>query len=144
MTGRIALPQASSPRTRAVMRANRSRDTSLELRLRSRLHALGLRYRVDYRVDCGKSRIRIDIAFTRRQVAVFVDGCFWHGCDQHPRSPKSNLAYWTPKIEGNRARDAAQTAALEHAGWVVIRGWEHEPLDLVVERVAGALTVRDN
>lgn len=138
MTVLIPAPPASSPRIRAVMRGNRRRDTGPERRLRSRLHALGLRYRVDFNVKCGGRNIRVDIAFTRRRVAVFVDGCFWHGCDRHPKSPKSNLDYWTPKIEGNRARDVANTRILEQAGWVVVRGWEHEPPEEMAERVVSA------
>jgi DNA mismatch endonuclease (patch repair protein) len=124
-----------------VMIGNRRRDTRPELRLRSHLHALGLRFRADYRIKCGESGVRVDIAFTRRRVAVFMDGCFWHGCDEHTKSPKSNLAYWEPKIEGNRSRDIAQTAALERAGWVVVRGWEHEPPGQVADRVRRALAL---
>ncbi|NJD28341.1 MAG: very short patch repair endonuclease [Chloroflexi bacterium] len=139
MTRTLKSPPASSSRARAVMRGNRRRDTSLERRVRSRLHATGLRYRVDYRVDCEGSRVHVDIAFTRRRIAVFVDGCFWHGCDRHPRSPKTNLDYWIPKIDRNRARDATNTIALRQAGWTVIRGWEHEPVDQIADRVICAV-----
>jgi DNA mismatch endonuclease (patch repair protein) len=146
VTGLVPAPPASNDRVRAVMRGNRRRDTSPELRVRSRLHAMGLRYRVDHRIECGGRSVRIDIAFPRRRVAVFIDGCFWHGCERHPKASKSNVDYWTPKIAGNRARDAAQTAALEQAGWEVVRGWEHEaPVEIAarVERALSPIKRRD-
>src|SRR4051794_25177122 len=109
------------------MQGNRRRDTSPELRLRSGLHRRGLRFRVDYaiRVD-GAIIARPDVVFTRARVAVFVDGCYWHGCPEHFVEPRSNRDYWLPKIEGNRRRDHEATARLTEAGWVVIRLWEHE------------------
>ena len=106
------------------MRANRRRDTGPELRLRSALHALGLRFRVDRRPDPAIA-CRADIVFSRRRVAVFIDGCYWHGCPAHYVTPSTNRAYWTAKIEGNRRRDAATTTAIEAAGWRVVRVWEH-------------------
>src|SRR3989454_673270 len=83
----------------------RQLDTKPENRLRSALHRLGLRYRCDLRLDLDGVRIRPDVVFTRRRVAVFVDGCYWHGCPDHGRLPASNRAYWTAKIAGNRIRD---------------------------------------
>ena len=106
------------------MQGNRRRDTGPELRLRSALHALGLRFRVDRRPEAA-IRCRADVVFTRRRVAIFVDGCFWHGCPTHFVPPATNLAYWAAKIDGNRRRDATTAAALEAAGWRVIRVWEH-------------------
>jgi DNA mismatch endonuclease (patch repair protein) len=108
------------------MQGNRRRDTSPELRLRSRLHALGLRYRVDHpvRPDEGLP-VRPDICFTRFRVAIFVDGCFWHGCPEHGRLPAGNRGYWEAKLTRNRARDARDTRRLEAAGWRVLRVWEH-------------------
>jgi DNA mismatch endonuclease (patch repair protein) len=121
------------------MQGNRRRDTGPELRLRSALHALGLRYRVDRRpvaaVPC-----RADIVFTRRRVAIFVDGCYWHGCPTHHVTPATNRPYWTAKIDGNRARDATTTRAIEAAGWRVIRVWEHD--DAAVAATAIATLVR--
>lgn len=85
--------------------------------------------------------IRPDIVFTRRRVAVFCDGCFWHGCPEHGRRPTvHNAHYWSPKIAGNRERDARHTAALEHAGWTVLRFWEHELADAVAAQVARAVS----
>lgn len=106
------------------MQANRRRDTSPELLIRQILHRRGLRYRVDFAPGVDKRR-RADIVFTRARVAVFIDGCFWHGCPSHFVQPKSNAEYWESKIETNRQRDRDTTARLEKAGWTVLRFWEH-------------------
>ncbi|WP_203139307.1 very short patch repair endonuclease [Microbacterium sp. JZ31] len=107
------------------MQAIRRRDTGPELAIRRLLHAAGYRYRCDYRVDVAGARIRPDIVFTRARVAIFVDGCFWHSCPEHGRTPRVNTDYWEPKLERNRTRDEANTRALEEAGWCVLRIWEH-------------------
>jgi DNA mismatch endonuclease (patch repair protein) len=117
------------------MRANRGKNTAPEVRLRSALHRAGLRFRKDVRLDLPLARVRPDIVFPRRKLALFVDGCFWHGCPQHGELPASNREFWSDKLERNRRRDAAQTRALEAAGWTVLRAWEHEPIEAVVERV---------
>jgi DNA mismatch endonuclease (patch repair protein) len=121
------------------MRAIRRRDTKPERELRSALHRRGLRFRVDYAIPVDGRSPRPDVAFTRQRLAVFVDGCFWHGCEEHAQRPKENTAYWGPKIARNIERDAEQTAKLESAGWAVLRVWEHEPIDEVVERVVKLL-----
>lgn len=120
------------------MQGNKSRDTKPELRLRGLLHAAGLRYRVAYKPLEGY-RHTADVAFTRARVAVFVDGCFWHGCPEHYRPPRSNSEYWSPKIERNRARDVKVDALLAAAGWTVVRAWEHEDPAEVAERVEAAV-----
>lgn len=128
------------------MSRNRRRDTRPELLLRRRLHAEGLRFRVDYPVDTGEIRVRPDIVFTRRRLAVFVDGCFWHGCPQHGNVPARNQSYWVPKFERNRARDRVVTEGLIRAGWSVIRVWEHEPIPDVTETIIqllGEVSARD-
>jgi len=107
------------------MLANRSRDTKPELALRSLLHARGLRYRVDFK-PLASLRNRADVVFTKARVAVFVDGCFWHGCPEHYYPSKTNTEYWAPKIEANRDRDARVNDLLREAGWTVIRIWEHQ------------------
>jgi len=107
------------------MLANRRRDTAPELKVRRLLHAAGLRYRVDAR-PIATIRMRADIVFSRRKIAVFIDGCFWHGCPQHRTSPKSNADYWTPKLARNIERDAEVTKLLRAEGWMVLRYWEHE------------------
>ncbi len=117
------------------MSRNRRRDTKPELLLRRLLHAHGLRYRVDYRIRVGEISVSPDIVFTRHRLAVFVDGCFWHSCPQHGNIPNRNQSYWVPKLERNRARDRAATAALEEGGWTVVRAWEHEPAADVAARL---------
>lgn len=108
------------------MQAIRGRDTSAELSVRRLIHAEGLRYRVDAAPLVGVRR-RADIVFRRQKIAVFIDGCFWHGCPEHGRkSFNSNPDYWPSKIESNRARDMETTALLSEAGWTVMRFWEHE------------------
>lgn len=67
-----------------------------------------------------------DFVFQRERLALFVDGCFWHGCPTHCRIPRSNRGYWYSKIRGNRQRDAATRKRLRAQGWTVVRVWEHE------------------
>jgi DNA mismatch endonuclease (patch repair protein) len=123
------------------MQGNRSRDTAPELALRRELHSRGMRYRVATAPLPGVRR-RVDIEFPRAKVVVFVDGCFWHGCPEHHRLPKTHTDYWAGKVEGNAARDRQTTQLLEEAGWTVLRFWEHEPVAEVadvVERVVREL-----
>lgn len=134
-----AYPFATDPGRAANMRGNRRADTKPEMALRSALHAMGYRYRKDFRLDLPLRRVRPDIAFTSRRVAVFVDGCFWHACPQHGSAPKSNEWYWSPKLAKNVERDRAADAALEQAGWTVVRLWEHVPLADAVALVVGAV-----
>lgn len=122
------------------MQANRRRDTAPEWAVRRRLHARGLRYRVDFRV-APPLHVRPDIVFTKARVAIFIDGCFWHGCPLHGTSPKRNAQYWGPKIEGNAARDERDTFRLEQLGWLVLRFWEHEDPQTVAERIETAVSV---
>lgn len=122
------------------MRANRRTDTKPEIALRRALHARGYRYRKDLRLDLPDGvRVRPDIVFTARKVAVFVDGCFWHVCPEHGREPTSNEWYWTPKLRRNVERDRTADAALQAAGWRVVRLWEHVPLPSAVEVVMDAV-----
>ena len=107
------------------MTSTRRRDTPGEVALRRRLHARGLRYRVDTTVLPGLRR-RADVVFRKERVAVFVDGCFWHGCPEHGTWPKKNAEWWREKIEANVARDRDTDARLEQEGWVVVRVWAHE------------------
>jgi DNA mismatch endonuclease (patch repair protein) len=125
------------------MRANRRSDTKPELALRKALHGRGLRYRKDFRIDLAQARVRPDIAFTARRVAVFVDGCFWHACPEHGSKPAANTWYWEPKLARNVQRDRAADAALAEAGWRVVRVWEHETLDAAVAAVVYALAEAD-
>jgi DNA mismatch endonuclease (patch repair protein) len=118
------------------MQAIRRRDTKPEIALRALLHRRGLRFRKDLRLDLDGIRVRPDIVFTRKRVAVFVDGCFWHLCPEHGRQPKVNDWYWAPKLERTVQRDQAANAALAAAGWVVIRVWEHEGVEDAAARIA--------
>ena len=136
-------PHPSSPGRSANMRANRRTDTKPELALRRALHGKGYRYRKDYRLDLdGGKRVRPDIAFTARRVAVFIDGCFWHCCPQHGSKPAVNVGYWNPKLRRNVERDRAADTALAAAGWSVVRIWEHEPVADAVAAVLAALASR--
>ena len=127
---------ASSPGRRRNMQANRHRDTGPELAVRRLLHARGLRYRVAIAPLQGFRR-RADIVFTRQRIAVFIDGCFWHGCPVHGRTSfNRNVDYWPDKIAGNKARDIETTLRLTEAGWHVLRFWEHESSEEVAESIA--------
>ena len=121
------------------MAAIRRSDTKPEIALRRALHARGLRYRKDFPIRVEGKLIRPDIVFTRRQVAIFVDGCFWHCCPEHGRKPTNNTGYWSPKLERNVERDHQQTHLLRDAGWTVIRFWEHEPLEAMQAVALSAL-----
>jgi len=144
MTERILndAPPASTPGVRKRMSAQRKRDTSCEMRLRRALHRAGYRFRVQLPVP-GASRRTIDIAFTRAKVAIFVDGCFWHGCPSHGHSPNTNAEWWNRKISRNRDRDTDTDQLLENAGWHVIRVWEHEDVSTSFTAVESALRTQD-
>jgi DNA mismatch endonuclease (patch repair protein) len=135
----VVVPVASSEGRRRNMQANRRRDTRPELALRSALHRAGFRYRCDFRIDLLGGRVRPDIVFTRKRVAVFVDGCFWHCCPEHGSKPSVNQSYWSPKLARNVERDARNTAWLTEAGWTVVRIWEHEDIASAIEQVTAAL-----
>jgi DNA mismatch endonuclease (patch repair protein) len=121
------------------MAAIKRRDTTPEVTLRSALHREGYRFRKDYPIRIDRRLIRPDVAFTKRRLAVFIDGCFWHCCPKHGRRPSVNGDYWSPKLEGNVRRDREQTAALQSAGWTVLRFWEHDDPDSVVSAISDAL-----
>jgi DNA mismatch endonuclease (patch repair protein) len=114
------------------------RETKPEVRLRSALWAMGLRYRKDHR-PAPSLRARADVVFAGPKVCVFLDGCFWHGCPRHFRRPRTNGRWWASKIARNVERDRRATAALTAAGWHVIRAWEHESPSKVAARVKEAV-----
>ena len=118
------------------MQSNRGRDTKPELALRSAVHALGLRYRVSARPLPGVRRTA-DLVFTRARVAVFLDGCFWHGCPEHHTIAATNSEFWAEKVATNCRRDADTDERLENAGWLSVRVWEHE------DAQAAAIKIRD-
>jgi len=118
----------------------RGSDTRPEIALRKELHSRGVRYRLGRRFGFG----RPDLAFAGRRLAVFVDGCFWHGCPAHYVAPRSRTGFWSGKLSENVMRDRRQTSEAEAAGWSVLRIWEHEveedvgaAADRVVDALAG-------
>lgn len=121
------------------MRTVRRRDTAPEMALRRALWGLGLRYRVH--AACVGS-CRPDILFTRRRVAVFVDGCFWHVCPAHATLPATNREWWADKLASNVRRDRENDALLRDAGYIVVRVWEHEDPANVACRIADLVAVR--
>lgn len=134
-------PSASSDAARKTMQCNRGRDTKAELAVRRLVHANGLRYRVNARPEPDLRRTA-DLLFTRARVAVFIDGCYWHGCPEHFSMPATNLEYWSTKIGRNQARDLETTTLLEARGWLVLRFWEHEPPATVAEHIAAQVRAR--
>src|SRR4051812_33534337 len=120
------------------MRGNRSRDTKPEISIRKLIHAAGLRYRINIRPVPEINRTA-DIVFTRTKIAVFIDGCFWHGCPEHYVPSKTNANYWNAKISGNKIRDVETSAALRDAGWAVIRFWSHEHPEAVAQQIIDAV-----
>jgi DNA mismatch endonuclease (patch repair protein) len=117
------------------MQGNKGRDTRPEKALRSAVHALGLRYRVNAR-PAPELRRSADLVFTKAKVAVFVDGCFWHGCPEHHRPATKNAEFWRGKIDANRVRDVETDRALVERGWAVVRIWEHDDAVEAAERIA--------
>jgi len=128
---------------RKNMQAIRSKDTSIELRLRKALWERGIRYRKNYKKLTGKP----DIAITKYRIAVFCDSDYWHGYDWENRNQriKSNREYWIPKIERNMARDQEVNEALERDGWTVLRFWEWQikkQLDNCVDEILAAVSAK--
>ncbi|SRR5258708_40211214 len=120
---------------------SRKKNTVPELRLRSALHDLGLRYRIHAR-PISAMNINADLVFRPSRVAVFVDGCFWHGCNVHGTKPSVNSDYWQAKISGNILRDRRIDEFLARAGWCPLRVWEHEPPDAAAIRVRELVCIR--
>lgn len=123
------------------MQAIRSRDTKPERLIRRLVHASGLRYRVAAK-PLPDLRRTADMVFRPAKVAVFIDGCYWHGCPDHYVPPKTNSGYWSDKVAGNMARDRDTNQRLQEAGWQVIRFWEHEPSDACALSIVGAVRQR--
>lgn len=139
MAERWRTPFASSEAVHQKMSTLARRDTAPELALRRVLHRRGLRYRVHRRPLPDLAR-HADIVFRGAKVAVFVDGCFWHGCPEHGRREhRTNGWYWPKKIETNKDRDRDTDARLVAVGWVPLRVWEHEDPQEAADRVADAV-----
>jgi DNA mismatch endonuclease (patch repair protein) len=131
----------SSPEASRRLSRVRQKGTLAELDLRRALHAKGLRYRL-HQPLLTKPRRVADIVFPRARVAIFVDGCFWHGCPKHASWPKSNADFWREKIEANRSRDADTDQRLKALGWQVVRIWEHEDAGDAAKRIAELVQAR--
>jgi DNA mismatch endonuclease (patch repair protein) len=138
--GRMS-PIASSPAVAARMSRQSSRDTAQELAVRRLLHGMGLRYRLHVPVP-GMPRRSMDVGFGGLKIAIFFDGCFWHGCPVHATSPKANAEWWRAKLDRNMERDLETTDHLRSDGWVVLRFWEHEAPEDIVRRVVLAVEAR--
>jgi DNA mismatch endonuclease (patch repair protein) len=137
----ISVPPASSAAVRYRMQRTPRSDTTPELSVRSSLHQRGFRFRV-HQKPLPDLRRWADIVFTRARVAVFVDGCFWHGCPDHKLRVTANAEYWATKIARNKARDLETSRRLMEAGWAVVRIWEHDDPIHATERIADVLTSR--
>jgi DNA mismatch endonuclease (patch repair protein) len=124
------------------MQANRRVDTQPEMQLRSELHRLGLRFRKDVAVKISSRHVSVDVLFPRQRIAVFVDGCFWHGCPDHMTWPKANADWWHAKITRNQERDRQVTADLRAFGWIVIRVWEHEQPEVAARLIRRVVRTR--
>ena len=132
---------ATSEATRRSMMANRGRDTRPELAVRSAVHRLGLRYRVNAR-PVRDLRRTADLVFRPARVAVFIDGCFWHSCPGHGAKPAANAEFWRSKLDATVERDRETRRALEDAGWAVLRFWEHESPDDVALAIKSQVDAR--
>lgn len=131
---KVIKPAPSSYAALQRMQAAKPRDTAPEKALRSALFRKGLRFRVDAKPIKEFNR-KSDIIFRSAKVAVFVDGCFWHGCPIHGTQAKANAEFWRNKIKQNRLRDLDTSEKLKKAGWKVVRVWEHENPEKVAEKV---------
>lgn len=125
------------------MQAIRSRDTKPERMIRKLVHANGLRYRVAAK-PLPNLRRTADLVFRPAKVAVFIDGCYWHGCPEHYVSPKTNSGYWSEKVARNVARDRDTDERLTAAGWLVLRFWEHQSSDACALSIISAVRERRN
>ncbi len=132
---------ASSAARRRNMQAIKSRDTTPERKIRQLVHARGARYRVSAR-PLPDLRRTADMIFRSAKVAVFIDGCYWHGCDEHYVPPKTNSGYWSDKVARNIARDRDTDQKLTEAGWLVLRFWEHEESDVCADKILAEVRSR--
>jgi len=138
-----ARPVPSSDAASKRMKAAKSRDTAPENALRSALFRKGLRFRVDTKPIQEFNR-KADIVFRTTKIAVFVDGCFWHGCPIHGTQAKANAEFWRNKIKQNRLRDLDTNEKLKKAGWKVVRVWEHENSEKAAEKILKLVMKRKN
>ncbi|WP_326972287.1 very short patch repair endonuclease [Burkholderia oklahomensis] len=133
----LSMPASPNATSRRMARTV-GKDNPRERALRSALHRQGIRFRIHYAAIPGTRR-SIDIAFTRLRLAVFCDGCFWHGCPAHATIPKTRREWWGEKIMANKIRDRDTDARLINSGWTVMRIWEHVPLEDAVAMIRTTL-----
>lgn len=134
---------SSSPEASHRMAKVRQKGTNAEIALRREMFRIGLRYRVNYEV-LKKPRRIADIVFPGRKIAIFVDGCFWHGCPKHATWPKRNAEFWRQKIEANRQRDADTNERLRSLGWTVLRFWSHHSPTEAAKTIAHMVAMVDS
>jgi DNA mismatch endonuclease, patch repair protein len=125
-------PKASSDAVRSFMKNLPRKNTGPEIALRRCLHRRGVRFRLHRRDLPGSP----DIVIVRLRIAVFVNGCFWHGCPEHAVAPKSNAEWWAEKLRKNRERDARKDTELRELGWKAVHVWEHENPEQVADWLA--------
>ncbi|WP_206106435.1 very short patch repair endonuclease [Rhizobium leguminosarum] len=135
-------PKALDAGVSARMRKQRVADTQAETLVRKALFAAGVRYRKHWPVP-GRRRRTIDIAMPGKKLAIFIDGCFWHGCEVHKTTPRSNEAWWRVKLDENKLRDNETTELLIGQGWKVLRFWEHDAASEVAAAVIRSVSEMD-
>jgi len=118
--------------------ANSTKESRLEIGLRSKLHRAGYRFRKQAPFHLTTRTVRVDMLFPHARLAVFVDGCYWHLCPQHAGVPRDR-SYWLDKLRRNAERDREVSSALQAAGWTVLRLWEHLGVAECVRQVVGGL-----
>jgi DNA mismatch endonuclease (patch repair protein) len=138
---KIQTPKSKSMAVRNVMRANKGVNTKPELELRRLVHKGGLRYSINARPEADINR-RADLVFRSAKVAVFINGCFWHGCSRHYSPPKSNKQFWVQKVKRNMERDLETKKLLSKRGWVVMVFWEHQDSITCAQKVVECVTKR--
>ena len=131
-------------RSALMSRVRSAGNVSTELRLIAVFRDLGVtgwRRGINVTFMSGEKPFKVspDFVFRSRRMAVFVDGCFWHGCPRHAVQPKTRVRFWRDKIAGNRARDRRVTRVLQTHGWRVLRVWEHELAPKHANRLANRL-----
>ncbi len=135
-----ARPEPLDSSTSARLSRQQRAGTRPEVALRKELWSQGHRYSL-HRPIPGTRRT-IDIALVKHRVAIFVDGCFWHGCPKHGSTPSNNAEWWIRKLEANRRRDVDTNHILKSQGWTVVRVWEHEAVKTAANRVRRAVDKR--
>lgn len=131
---KMRIPRTDSHTSRR-MKAVRQRNNANEREIRSNLHRIGLRFRIHAKPIAEMNRTA-DVLFPAAKVAVFIHGCFWHGCPKHGTWPKRNAGWWRDKIQANQVRDKHTVRVLKRAGWIPITVWEHESPQAASNRIS--------